>query len=388
MKRLHSLDALRGVAALSVVLWHWQHFFALSGTWQSGWQRTAQPFYWALRPFYDGGWAAVDLFFALSGFVFFWLYGEQIATRRIGAVRFARLRFSRLYPLHTATLLLVAVMQLMFRARTGTFFIFDTNDWQHFASGLLMAQQWLPPTIQQSFNGPAWSVSVEVLLYGVFFFAMRAGLKGYKLSLLVAVAAIALMSWNWFIARGLMGFFLGGGTYYLCEIAKARRNAATIARVIALLALLSWAVVVIEVYFAPLHTLFYWTAGHISPEAGKLYIAWSDSAFLVLYIFTVSPLTLAALALHEQVLGGKYRRISFLGDISYSSYLLHFPMQLALVLLALRLGWQPQLFMSGWALGAFYAALIALASASYRFFERPLQNLLRETKTPALSPVK
>ena len=26
-KRFHSLDVVRGIAALSVVLWHWQHFF-------------------------------------------------------------------------------------------------------------------------------------------------------------------------------------------------------------------------------------------------------------------------------------------------------------------------------------------------------------------------
>ena len=36
-KRLTSLDALRGVAALSIVVWHWQHFFAISGRWQTGW---------------------------------------------------------------------------------------------------------------------------------------------------------------------------------------------------------------------------------------------------------------------------------------------------------------------------------------------------------------
>jgi uncharacterized membrane protein len=26
-ERLHTLDTLRGIAALSVVFWHWQHFF-------------------------------------------------------------------------------------------------------------------------------------------------------------------------------------------------------------------------------------------------------------------------------------------------------------------------------------------------------------------------
>src|SRR5271166_4052924 len=142
-QRLYSLDALRGVAALAVVLWHWQHFYAISGAWQAGWQRSAQPFYPVLKPFYFVGWAAVDLFFALSGYVFFWLYAEAIASGAIGGGKFALLRFSRLYPLHFATFVLVALMQTMFHNATGTYFIYDANGWDYAWRTLLMAQQWL-----------------------------------------------------------------------------------------------------------------------------------------------------------------------------------------------------------------------------------------------------
>jgi peptidoglycan/LPS O-acetylase OafA/YrhL len=156
VKRLYSLDALRGIAALSVVIWHWQHFFAISGDWQPGWRRGSQPLFWLLKPLYEQGWIAVDLFFALSGFVFFWLYDEAIREQRMGPARFALLRFSRLYPLHLVTLIIVAVLQMFFFRATGKFFIFDANDWQHFIPNLFLTQQWLPPTIDQSFNGPAW----------------------------------------------------------------------------------------------------------------------------------------------------------------------------------------------------------------------------------------
>ena len=30
LERVYSLDALRGLAALSLVFWHWQHFFSLA----------------------------------------------------------------------------------------------------------------------------------------------------------------------------------------------------------------------------------------------------------------------------------------------------------------------------------------------------------------------
>ena len=157
-KRLYSLDALRGVGALAIVVWHWQHFYAISGTWAAGWSRAAEPFYPFLKPLYDEGWVAVDLFFSVSGFVFFWLYLEPVARREIRAGKFARQRFSRLYPLYLATLLAAAAMQLVFFHGTGSWFIFGANDWGHFVRSVLLVQQWLPPDELQSFNGPDWAV--------------------------------------------------------------------------------------------------------------------------------------------------------------------------------------------------------------------------------------
>jgi peptidoglycan/LPS O-acetylase OafA/YrhL len=370
MKRLHALDSLRGLAALAIVVWHWQHFYAVSGRWAEGWQRTAQPFYPLLKPLYDEGWAAVDLFFPLSGFIFFWLYGEAIRERRIGAGRFAWLRFSRLYPLHVATLVSVAVLQFFFLHATGHYFVYDTNDGQHLASGLLMAQQWLPPTLEQSFNGPAWSVSVEVLLYGAFFVLSLAGFRGFWPALGVAGLGIALMDWNEFIARGVMGFFLGGAVHFLDQAIQRRPDAARIARLAGLGAIVLWIVVAVEAYLHPLH-------GLLPPQD-------NDDLFLLLFIFTVSPLTILALALREQVLGASWKRLSFLGDISYSTYLLHFPMQLVLALAAVHFALAPAFFMQGWTLVAFYLVLMAAGTLSYRRFERPLQDLLR--KIPSAKP--
>jgi peptidoglycan/LPS O-acetylase OafA/YrhL len=377
MRRLHSLDTLRGVAALSIVIWHWQHFFAISGDWPDHWDRTSQPFFWVLKPLYDGGWAAVDLFFPLSGFVFFWLYSQAIRERRMGAGSFAWLRFSRLYPLHFAMLIAAAALQYFFWRQNGGFFVFSDNDWQHFLPSLLMAQQWLPPSVDQSFDGPAWSVSIEVLLYIVFFLLCRMGLRGPKGAAAVALLAIPLLLWNWFIARGLMGFFAGGVVFYLSERIKLRADARKISARIGIAALLLWIVVIAEDYLSPLHAALYWLSGHVSPLAGKLYIGESDNLFLLAFIFLVSPLTIMALALHEQVLGGVYKRTSHLGDISYSTYLLHFPIQIAVALWANAHDVPPAAFMNGYALLAFYAVLIGLGTLSYRYFERPMQNWLR-----------
>src|SRR6185436_12525906 len=107
--RMHSLDALRGIAALAVVFWHWPHFFYSGTTLAAGFDREAQPFYEVFKIFYRHGILAVDLFFLLSGFIFFWLYAKTISARRLTPREFFVLRVSRLYPLHLVTLLLVAI---------------------------------------------------------------------------------------------------------------------------------------------------------------------------------------------------------------------------------------------------------------------------------------
>lgn len=370
---------MRGLAALSVVVWHWQHFFAITGTWQVGWQRQSQPFYWLLKPLYLDGWAAVDLFFALSGFVFFWLYSEAIRTRKVGAGKFALLRFSRLYPLHFVTLIAAAILQLSFHNATGKSFIFDANNWRYFLPSLVIAQQWLPPSIEQSFNGPSWSVSIEVLLYGIFFLLCRAGLRGPKTALLVSLCGIPMLmlGWNEFIARGIMGYFLGGAAFYVVEQIKLRDDAKRIARIIAAVALFLWGMVVVETLYGPLHAACYWLSGHISDDLGRIYIGENDNLFLALFIYSASPMTIMALALHEQVLGGVYKRLAWLGDISYSTYMLHFPLQIALALIWLHFGFKAVLFQTDVAMVLFYAGLIGLGLLSYRYFERPMQNVIR-----------
>jgi peptidoglycan/LPS O-acetylase OafA/YrhL len=379
MKRLYSLDAFRGLAALTIVMWHWQHFFAVSGTWQSVWQRDWQPLYRLLEPFYLQAWAVVDLFFALSGFVFFWLYGQAIREGKIAPGKFALLRFSRLYPLQLLTLLVAAALQAMFHDATGAYFIYPAGDWSRFAAHFFMVHQLVPPNTDQTFNGPAWTVSIEAGLYVVFFILCRLRLNGPRAALVVALAAIPLFHWNWFISRGLMGFFLGGLAYFAVEKVRTSPHAKRLSQIICIGALALWAFVFVEILYGPLHNALSWISDNV-PDQWDYYSENADDIFHISYIFTVVPLTIVALALSEAVLGlfgSAYRRVSYLGDISYSVYMLHFPLQIGCALLAVHIGLHPVDFMQGWVMLAFYAVLITLASLSYFYFEKPMQALFR-----------
>jgi peptidoglycan/LPS O-acetylase OafA/YrhL len=68
--------------------------------------------------------------------------------------------------------------------------------------------------------------------------------------------------------------------------------------------------------------------------------------------------------------------------------MLHIPLQLVLALTALSAGIGSRTFESRWVMVAFFALLIALGSISYRYFERPLQSVIRGMARTRLSPAE
>ena len=66
IQRFYSLDVIRGLAALSIVFWHWNHFFI--GTPEGVPPNAALPFYPLFFAFYNQGEIAADFFFMLSGY--------------------------------------------------------------------------------------------------------------------------------------------------------------------------------------------------------------------------------------------------------------------------------------------------------------------------------
>lgn len=363
--RFYLLDALRGLAALSVVLCHWEHFYYYSPL-----NRDGAPFDWAVAPFfsvlhffYTNGTYAVELFFSLSGFIFFWGYAKPVASRHISAFEFAVLRFSRLYPLHFATLVAVALGQWVFTSRYGVAFVYPGNDWHHFALNLAFASAWFQ-TADYSFNGPVWSVSVEIVLYGVFFLVVRHRVASTLLLVLYALLGrIVVAEFNEWLGSGLAYFFAGGLAYRAYAWLSEGRRAGTALAGSAIAAVVAWGVT----FVADAYPL---------PGDGPGLAHWLSLVARIWLEVVLFPLTIVSLALAD--LRWTFGRwLSILGDISYSSYLLHFPLQFAIVAVVASAGGRLALFSSRIFFVVFFLILVGASLASHYQFEMPVQRYLR-----------
>lgn len=383
-RRFHALDVLRGLAALGVVLWHWPHFY-YTGLAPGSVDAADLPLHALLYPFYERGYLAVDFFYALSGFIFFWLYSEAISSRRMPAARFAVLRFSRLYPLHAATLLFVLAAQGIHRQLQEAPYVYAFNDLYHFLLHLFLASGW---GFERglAYNGPIWSVSIEVLLYAIFFAVCRAGrVRTATLGAFVGLG-LALSAAHLAVGRGILMFFLGGLAYRLYRHLADNGRLDRWIRPLRIGVGLGWGSVLLELKgewvwhrFTRLADGLGAMAGVTLPEALWLRV---DTLLVVGVLF---PATILLLAVEETRRGHLGRRFAFLGDISYSSYLLHFPLQLSVSIAAGLVGWPASLYRTPLALLIFFALLFSLCWVSYHRFERPAQDWLRRRMAPPRS---
>jgi peptidoglycan/LPS O-acetylase OafA/YrhL len=334
------------VAALSVVFWHWQHFFYVGGQPQNFTVRQ-QPLFSAFSLFYMNGSLAVELFFCISGFVFFWLFSKRIENRSITPLRFFVDRVSRLYPLHIVTFAAVALLQLLYTRHHDTYFVYQTNDLYHAMLNILLMPAW---GFEKgwSFNAPIWSVSVEALLYGVFFLAcLSRNLRYLLIPCLIALGAYIYPS-QLKLGSGIFTFFCGGAAYMILDSAAKHASMKVIASIALALSLSAWG-----------------------------YVWWTTSGNIYFLMGVAFPLSVTALAAIGFTYKNFMKPFAAIGDISYSSYLLHFPLQLAFAMIVDHLGYDRTYFYSPWMLAMFMAVLIPLSFASHRLFELPMQHIIR-----------
>jgi peptidoglycan/LPS O-acetylase OafA/YrhL len=107
--------------------------------------------------------------FILSGFIFFNIYEEKISSNKLSLKEFTILRFSRLYPLHLLSFIIVFVIQA-FRESINlpTFPLHYSRGILAFLLNIGMLQNgWI--ITAYSYNAPSWSLSIEIMMYLLFF---------------------------------------------------------------------------------------------------------------------------------------------------------------------------------------------------------------------------
>ncbi len=364
-RRLYSLDISRCIAAFTVVIWHWQHFSAIGKTRVEMVDRSSQPFYDFLKILYETG--TFGYFFLLSGFTFFWVYRSAISERRIKLKDFAVKRLSRLYPLHLLTMFMVLLLQQVYMLSNDHAFIYHLNDFYHFMLNLFFINQWGFES-GFSFNGPAWTLSIEVLLY-ILFFTLAFVRKGnFIVCLIISLSSAALLVIdppfiNRFILRGTASFFLGGALYYVTAYIVSHYY--HLRHVIYALAISFWAMAIFSFYVYDLTPMIKQMGilGRVILEGFPHYLLF--------------PTSICALALLEISRGPFLKPFGWFGDITYSVYLLHFPLQLIIAILVSYGLIASDFYLTKMGFILFIAALISISYLMYKYFEMPLQNMLR-----------
>ncbi len=334
-RRLYSaLDGLRGVAALFVAMRHTVFFHDLD---------------------IFGGFMAVDLFFVLSGFVIAHAYEQRLAAG-LSPVRFLILRYLRLWPVYAlgALIGLWAAAAHALPAR-DSLTLAQVGQTAPYALAMLPG-----PHIKSMLypvNSVAWSLALELLINAVYAFAWR-WLRDTRVlvgALAVSLAALAFAV-VWF-GKLDVGFTWRGAWGGLPRVAFSFTAGLAVYR---------------------LHRSVSWRAGPwgIAPLVILPPLLWAyvdDVVFPLVCVAVVFPamVFMAAGARNGPRLDAAF---TWLGAASYPLYALHMPIG-ALATLALR-HTAPHLVRSP-GLGAVYlAALVALAYAVERLFDRPARRVL------------
>ncbi|MGD0109722.1 MAG: acyltransferase, partial [Rhodopila sp.] len=281
-----ALDAIRGLAALSVVVHH------VSWLYPAG----------SLN-YVRNGYLMVDVFFVLSGFVIFYSY------------------FWRLYPLHFTFLIVALLIEVIKFALASHYEMnsnhpaFLENNMSAFVKNLFLVQA-LHTSSQSTFNVPAWSISTEFcayLLFAAVAFVSRTRVALLTVSglfcatsflFLVALGPLsATLTYDFGIVRCLVGFFSGVLLYALYDRIRAtsfvHRNPQLFgaAGILSLLAVIAFL-------------------------ASKDHPGYSDLCICPLSAAVILPAALAPGTSAVRFL--YFRPLQWLGMVSYSVYMVHF----------------------------------------------------------------
>lgn len=339
MKKIYSIELLRFFSISLVLLWHYKYFFFIENKYYKfniESEKILLPFYNILKKFYNSGYYGVELFWCISGFIISYIYLSY--PKKVSAKKYFINRFSRLYPLHILTLISVLILQIISKVLTNNFQIFFGNDLYHFILNLLFISGWgFEKTA--SFNQPIWSVSIEIIIY-IFFYLLINFIKKYKYIFLVLFYLILLIFNKLIFPNSI----LNAGAFFVSGI-------------------------IVYYLFFEKKNLFYYL----------LIILFFINILGNFKINAFCPFTIMICLLCEKYINKKIKKIfSFLGNLTYSAFLIHFPLTLIILIMQGVLNFPNDIYFSYNFFFFYFAILIILSHLSFVYFETKMKNKIRD----------
>ena len=352
---LPALTGIRGLAAWFVVLYHirlgalphlpdWA-FFALSK-----------------------GYLAVDLFFMLSGFVLWLNYSDRLRRDGINAVpKYLARRAARIWPLH----LFILALMVIFASAVAAVGELNTAHypWAQLPLHVLLIHNW-GLTDALTWNDPSWSISGEAAAYLLFPLIVVAG-AWHRRSPALLIAALLLLAC-------LLSAVMGWGGASILDVGIPRFG------LLRAIAEFTMGTIICAL----------WQGWRSNPRAAAALAFSLASAALLLALWAsapetlVVPLFLAGLLLALAMSADRpwnplaSAPIHYLGEISYSTYLIHFFLYILFKILFVDdpANVPPPL------IGLFLLLTLAASVALYHGIERPAQRALNRLFDARLAP--
>ncbi len=342
---LPALTSIRGLAAWWVVCFHVKASIA----------SFASP---AVNTLIGNGYMGVDLFFILSGFILSHVHHSQFESLDLRQViRFLWIRLARIYPLHLFTLLLYVAIPILLLLFSQQKVVPDQYTLEAFVANVFLVHAW-GMFDELTWNGPSWSISAEWFVYLLFPLICLAArrVRGFIPLLVGSLAPLVIMvlildsrdteaqlnAWGGFaLVRASCEFLAGCFLYKLYHCRPVSREGADGIGISAAVALV-------------------------------LVISWTSDSLVVPALFAMLIFGLAnQQSLLARLLSHKSLRL--LGEISYSTYMIHYFLIDVFKLMAREDG--P---MSLQVLVLYVALLLTASVVLYRVVERPSRKFLRK----------
>lgn len=367
-EHLSSLTALRGIAALMVVVYHFSKI-VLDGNLLTVSQSSL------VRKSY----LMVDFFFMLSGFIMVYVYGDHFLKKYDRGKVFGQFmvaRLARLYPLHLFTLAWCILLKVLLHF-SGVMASLSPKlqsmfDAKAIPIHLLLLNAYIPDA-SLTFNIPSWSISAEWYTYMIFPALVWIILQKVWLRKLAYVVLL------FGLYGGIVHYFGDGIDLNVTNFGGALRCFAGFC----LGMITCTAYLELRQWHWMIHSGWFVVAGMIALSA--MHLGAND-----LYILSLFPFLIFLAARNTGALSRLFNRPVFqaVGEWSYSIYMIHVP----LISTALA-GWlmcrttvpsgtdnAAALALSplvSWAACSLYLVLVvALATLTFRFVEKPMRILV------------